>query len=82
MKRFHVVAAILALTLTGCYNLIVVNVGVANKSASADAAPFNLEAYCAALTAQLPSVSGPNGGQIDAQSAELCAHVAAKKEKQ
>jgi hypothetical protein len=76
-----VCAVVIALALTGCYNLIVVNVGVANKSASADAAPFNLEAYCAALTAQLPVVKGPNGAQIDPQAAELCQRVAAREGK-
>lgn len=47
--RRHVIAAAIALVLTGCYNIVVINVGVANKSAAALAAPFDLEAFCAAL---------------------------------
>ena len=38
---------LLLLPSLGCYNLVVVNVGVANKSAAA--APLPPEAYCLAL---------------------------------
>jgi len=44
----------LLVPLTGCpvHTLVVVNFGIGNKSATAFAAPFDINAYCAALTRQ------------------------------
>src|SRR6266576_6607357 len=49
MRRAHIVV-IATLLLSGCHSLIVINVGIANKSAAALAAPIDLVACCAALT--------------------------------
>jgi len=76
MKLTYAALAIAALHLTGCYNLVVVNVGVGNKSAAASAAPFDLEAYCAALTGQPVTIKGT---QITAQSIQMCNAIAARK---
>jgi hypothetical protein len=79
MKLTYAALAIAALHLTGCYNLVIVNVGVGNKSAAASAAPFDLEAYCAALTGQPFVISGQKGTQITSQAVKMCNAIAARK---
>jgi predicted Fe-Mo cluster-binding NifX family protein len=52
MKALQAAAFCLSLALCGCYNLLTFNTGVANKNASALAAPLDSRAYCAALAHQ------------------------------
>jgi hypothetical protein len=51
-------ALVVALPLVGCHSLIVCNVGIANKTASALAAPMSAKAYCMALLAPEIDIHG------------------------
>jgi hypothetical protein len=80
MKGFVIAASLML--LTGCYNIVVINVGVANKSAAALAAPFDLDAFCAALAAHsLHLDMGENAPKLEQQSERLCESYEKKKEK-
>jgi hypothetical protein len=70
------------LLLSGCYNIVVLNIGVANKSASALAAPFDLDAFCAALAAHsLHLDMGENAPKLEQQSERLCENFEKNKGK-
>jgi hypothetical protein len=74
------IALVFLLPLTGCYNIVVINVGVGNKSAAAIAAPFDLEAYCAALANHsLHLDMGAGQPKFEQESERLCESVAKKK---
>ena len=49
--------ALLLFCNTGCYNLVVINVGIGNKSAASVAAPLDPAVQCAALAAANFTVS-------------------------
>lgn len=46
------IAALLLFTTMGCYNIVIINVGVGNKEATALAAPLDEQEFCDALTGQ------------------------------
>jgi hypothetical protein len=70
-------AVLLLLLLTGCYNLIVVNVGVANKSAAALAYPMDAKTFCEALATGGIDLSWK--GDALEQAQQFCGALAAKK---
>jgi hypothetical protein len=64
--------ALLLLPMMGCYNLVVLNVGI-NKTATAQAAPMDAETFCEALTSGGISLQG--GGRAIRQAQQFCAKV-------
>jgi hypothetical protein len=70
-------AVLLLMLLTGCYNLIVVNVGVANKSAAALAYPMDAKTFCEALASGGIELS--RDGNTLEQAQQFCETLAAKK---
>lgn len=81
MKPASLAIASIALSLTGCYNIVVINIGVGNKSAAAIAAPFNLEAFCAALANHGLNLQLGGDTKFEQDSEKLCESVEAKKGK-
>lgn len=67
-------ATIAALLLTGCYNLVVINLGVGNKTAAALAAPIDIEAFCAALQNRAITLN-TRKTDLDQQAELLCETV-------
>jgi hypothetical protein len=67
------------LLLTGCYNLVVVNAGVANKSAASLAAPLTPKVACAALASAKVSLTGTDRG-MSADEVKTCENILEKEQ--
>jgi hypothetical protein len=79
-RHFSVLAVLL---LTGCHSLIVLNCGIANKSAAALAAPMTARAYCLALLAPDLDIHGHSKGRADVstEQRDFCNDVLGQPEK-
>lgn len=68
--------------LNGCYSLLVVNLGVVNKSAAANGAPLDPEVACAALAPFRLKVDSKNRVQPDVETnwARHCQQVLAQQQ--
>jgi hypothetical protein len=83
MRWANVVIAVVTLPLTGCpvHTLVVVQFGIANKTAAALSAPFDINAFCAALTRQgyiVKQQKGRSGDQTEIspdQTEKICREV-------
>jgi hypothetical protein len=78
MKRIY--PLFLLLPLCGCYNLLVVNVGAANKSASSLATPLDPAVACAALATRSVTIHATTGADAKPQielepAAQTCEEV-------
>ena len=68
--------------LNGCYSLLVVNLGVVNKSAAANGAPLDPEVACAALAPFRFKVDSKNRVQPDVEAnwVRNCQRILAQQE--
>jgi hypothetical protein len=65
--------------LTGCYNLVVVNAGIANKSAASLAAPLDPKVACAALASAKVSLTGTDKA-MTAEEVKTCVNILEKEQ--
>jgi hypothetical protein len=78
--RQHILAISTALLCTtGCYNLVVINVGIGNKSAAAVAAPLDPVVECAALASASLTVNTATKNATADQVANCQQIIAAEK---
>jgi hypothetical protein len=80
MRAIHTLAISTALLCaTGCYNLVVVSVGVGNKSAASLASPLDPKVACAALASAKISLTGTDKG-MTADEVKTCENILAKEQ--
>ena len=74
MRQNVMLAGLLLVPLTGCYSLLVVNLGVVNKVAAANATALDPEVACAALAPIRMKVESKNAIQpnIDKDWIDTC----------
>ena len=80
MRRAHIVV-IATLLLSGCHSLIVINAGIANKSAAALAAPIDPAAFCAALTQKVFKLHGFHADITPEEMTEACGEQLVEEQK-
>ena len=79
MRLRRILPLVVILPLAGCYNLLIVNVGIGNKNAAALAAEMTPEAFCAALATPTFEFRR-NDERFRQEAIKLCADL--KKEKE
>jgi hypothetical protein len=75
-----VFVSIALLPLTGCYNLLIVNVGVGNKAAAALSAQMTPEAFCAALATPTFEFRRDNDSFMQ-EAIKMCANLKEKEKR-
>ena len=82
MKPAMILVSLALLLLTGCYSMLVVNFGVANKSASALQAPLDPAVACTALASPRVTITAkaPVAGDAAQDWIKTCEAIIAKQE--
>lgn len=82
MKPMQVfLAGIISIAAVGCYNLLIVNAGVANKSAATLGAPLDPETACQALANQGFTISKLITDVKSDDSLSLCKDILIEQQK-